>query len=791
GLDRYTSGDLRIDGKSTADFTESDWDAYRSGEVGFVFQSYNLISHQSVIENVETALSINGVKREERRERAIEALSKVGLIEHLRKTPKQLSGGEMQRVAIARAIVNDPKIVLADEPTGALDSENSVQIMDLLKEISTDRLVVTVTHNAELAEKYATRIIRIKDGRIISDSNPFGAVQEEGRGEKASAKKSVMPYSLTMKLSFRNLAGKKIRTILTSVASAIGIMGIALVLACSNGLNAFIDKVQKDTMSGTPVTVSASARDYSAYITSIFGYVDGSKNNGGDSEKQTIAPPTNSVIINRVLKNVSSEKVYNYITEDYLAYLDGLDGSRVTVDKGYDVKKFIYKKYYLSAGVKLTVNLMASTADNWLQIPENASLVREQYDIIGKFPEQANELALVVDKNSSISDTVLTSYFIDVFPAESKEYYTFDEIISENGKVGKFELLSPDDYFAENAEEGYYTARTIPITDYILKYGWGLDPEGTDLVTSTKRSSIENALKKISEESLNIKCYDEKAEDAGGERLKIVGIFRLKEDTQYGMFSTSPICYTKALTEKVIAQADASAVVRAQRASADKNVVAEKDEDGNYSQSDINGELELRLAVSSLGYADIPSKIKFYPNTISDKDYLLAYLDAYNAGKEEDKKIKYIDNVGVAIELVRSVIGGVSAVLLALTSVSLVVSAIMMGIITYVSVMERTKEIGILRSVGARKKDVVDLFITETGMIGLIAGAIGVVFGFIAAIPVNSLMKGITGINGFAFLSWWNVLAIIAASVLLTVVSGLIPSFMAGRKDPVKALRSE
>lgn len=788
GLDRYTSGNLVIDGKETGSFSDRDWDAYRSNKVGFVFQSYNLIPQQTVIENVETALDINGVGREEKRKRAISALKKVGLIDHLRKKPAQLSGGEMQRVAIARAIVNRPSVILADEPTGALDSKNSEQIMDILKEISRDRLVVTVTHNDELAQKYATRIIKISDGRIISDSNPYLPEKAEAN-QSERIKRSVMPYSLAFKLSLKNLFSKKVRTILTAGASAIAIVGISLVLACSNGLNAFIDKVQRDTMSGTPVTVSTSARNYSAAINSLFGYVGGSGGgtitvDDGDGEKQ-IPLPSDSVLVNHTLKSATSERITNYITREYLDYISGINSDRVTYDLEYSVGKFVYKSIYapfVENGVERKVNAMVNSASNWLQIPGDPSIVYDQYDIYGKFPTKADELALVVNKDSSISDTVLSAYFIDIF-SQDKTYYTYDEILSDDTFYGKFNILSPDDYYSEQ-EDGGFAEKKIGLVDYIMKY--------YKSNSESQRRFIERQVNSLLGEN-SVDCFDEEPYSATvGTSLKIVGIFKLKEDTQYGMFQTSPICYTSALTEKILNNAENSTIVKAQLSSPDKLVLRQYDEEGNLFYADIpDDKTTLRIIINALGYAEAPNQIKFYPKTIGDKDYLISYLNEYNEGKSGDEVIEYTDNVGVAIELVRSIIAGVSAILLALTSVSLVVSAIMMGIITYVSVMERTKEIGILRAVGARKKDVVNLFITESAIVGSTAGVAGVLLNYIASIPVNIAMRALTGVATFAFLNIWDIALIIVASALLTMIAGLIPSLKAGRQDPVKALRAD
>ncbi|MBQ7374119.1 MAG: ATP-binding cassette domain-containing protein [Clostridia bacterium] len=778
GLDRYSSGDLIIDGKSTKNFTDEDWDTYRSRKVGFVFQSYNLISHQTVLENVETALVISGIGREERRKRAIQALVDVGLSEHLRKTPRQLSGGEMQRVAIARAIVNNPQMILADEPTGALDSENSVKIMELLKKISKDRLVITVTHNAELASEYATRTIKMKDGEILSDSAPYKDDSKvKSKESKEKTKNSFMPYNLAAKLSLKNLAGKKIRTALTSIASSIAVVGIALVLACSNGLNSFIDKIQKDTMSSIPITVSTSTYDLTPQIEAIFGYVSSTAKGENKNEEN------DKVFINHTIKNLlQAEGVTNEITDHFLNYLKGIDEKKVTYDAVKNVSKKVYRQLAIpvySNGATKPVMVMESNSNSWSCLPSK-DVVYEQYSLVaGNYPTEYNELMLVVDKNSSISDTVLAKHLFDLNAIdESKEYYTYDEILN-NVLLNEYRLVLNDDYYYEDG--GLYKEKTVDPATYIHKY---YRPE-------TKIETIKSSLLSvdyIKSVYSSIKCYDENpySDDGAtlkemGIPLKIVGILKLKDDTQYGML-TSPIAYTRALDEKIIEYSATSKVVQAQLASPDKTVTDGKDISGNPSRVS---------ELSKLGYAKLPTEVKFYPRTIKDKDYLLNYLDKYNEINGDNPDIKYVDNVGAVIEVVRVIVGGISAILMALTAISLVVSAIMIGIITYVSVIERTKEIGVLRSVGARKKDVVRLFVTETGIIGFISGVCGLILTVILTVPLNVLMANVTGVGGFVFLRWWNYIAFVFGAVILTIIAGLIPSFMASKKDPVKALRSE
>lgn len=790
GLDRYSSGDLIIDGKSTKNFTDEDWDTYRSRKVGFVFQSYNLISHQTVLENVETALVISGIGKEERRKRAIQALVDVGLAEHLRKTPRQLSGGEMQRVAIARAIVNNPQMILADEPTGALDSENSVKIMELLKKISKDRLVITVTHNAELAEEYATRTIRMKDGEVLSDSAPYKDVSDNKRkDENCKKKNSFMPYGLAAKLSLKNLAGKKVRTVLTSIASSIAVVGIALVLACSNGLNSFIDKIQKDTMSSIPITVSSSATDLSPQIEAIFGYVSSTAKGENKTDGK------DKVFINHTIKNMwEGEKITNEITQHFLDYLsgqikgfDGLDTNRVTYDAVKNVSKKVYRQLAVPVfdGVTKPVNVMETNSAKWSCLPSQ-EVVYEQYSLVaGKYPTEYNELLLVVDKTSSISDAVLAYHFFDLsaIVEEGKEYYTFEEILTENTSLNEYRLILNDDYYYQDGD--VFKENTIDPATYIQKYHRPDTQVETIKSALTKVEYIKNVYD-------SLRCYDQNpyAEDGTtlnhGDTipLKIVGIIKLKDDTQYGMLN-SPIAYTRALDEKIIEESYKSAVVKAQLLSENKKVVESK-------ESNIKGRTAFINELSKLGYAELPTEIKFYPKTIKDKDYLLSFLDGYNKNNgEENPDIKYVDNVGAVIEVVRVIVGGISTILLSLTAISLIVSAIMIGIITYVSVIERTKEIGVLRSVGARKKDVVRLFVTETGIIGFISGVCGIIMTLILTLPLNVLMANVTGVAGFVFLKWWNYIVFVVGAVCLTIIAGLIPSFMASKKDPVKALRSE
>lgn len=838
GLDRYTSGDLSVDGKSTKDFTDEEWDTYRSRKVGFVFQSYNLIPHQTVIENVETALTISGVGREERRKRAIDALVKVGLSEHLRKKPSQLSGGEMQRVAIARAIVNDPETILADEPTGALDSKNSEIIMNLLKEISKDRLVITVTHNDELAKKYATRTIKMRDGEIESDSDPYDgkSVKENASGERVKTKRerSFMSYGLAAKLSFKNLVNKKVRTILTSAAAAIAVLGISLVVACTNGLNTFVSKVQKDSMSSFPVTVSNNyLNDFSVYINQFIG----SYENGGITSSSitsgSVAVGTNkgnkkgSVLLNRTLKeateNASATK--KAIDKDYVDYITGnIDPARVSVVMERQVSKKVYKSVELpyknisidGEPVKKYYNFLVNTADQWTCLP-SGNVVEEQYEVVaGKYPENYNELALVVDKNSSITDAMMVAFFIDVEASTRSdddknvtEGYSYGDIFN---KHGKFNLVLNDDYYVKNGENEFIE-KSINFKEYLnklcnkIELGKPWESEEYDKKMNAWYAEWgEKALKDYVGESLagSLRLYNALDERNIGKsesnikstELKVTCILKLKEDVQYGMLST-PICYTEKLNDYIIENSAVSEVVTAQKNSGSTNVTYRYsyNSDGSKTKTQ-NAFTNLKATLGTQGYAELPTKIKFYPNKIEDNDYLIEVLDKYNLKADGTKKdlseqIRYVDNVSSIMSLVRLVLGGVSGVLIALTAVSLVVSAIMIGIITYVSVIERVKEIGVLRAVGARKKDIVRLFVTETGIIGLLSGIMGLLVTFIAEIPLNAILKSVTGIGSLVFLNWWHILVLIGISVFITIAAGFIPSLLASKQDPVKALRSE
>jgi putative ABC transport system permease protein len=535
-------------------------------------------------------------------------------------------------------------------------------------------------------------------------------------------------------------------------------------------------------MSSVPITVSTSETNYAPVIEGVFGMVTSTAK--GENEQG----PTDSVLINHTLKKMQATNITNEISSHFVEYLEKeLDPERVRYDAVKNVAKTVYKKVVVSTRANITgeVYVLANNSTSWSCLPPSRSIVEEQYEVIGKYPEKYNELLLVVDKYSSVADTVLASYLLDIYAVdESKTHYTYEEILT-NPYLNEYWLVSNDGYYTKT--NTVYKRNAITPAEFIYKYHHGKDLSDT-ANASTGVKAIEEQIKKLglSEDLLkSIKSYDvdPKVHDGTAEPLKIVGILKLKEDTQYGMF-TSPIAYLADLNEHVINNALESSIVKDQLANKNVSVIS----GGAIAEND---KITLNNVLSSIGYAELPTKIKFYPNTIEDKDYLLEVLDKYNENNDGNPDITYTDNVGAVIDVVRIVVGGVSAILLALTSISLIVSAIMIGIITYVSVIERTKEIGVLRSVGARKKDVVRLFVTETGVIGFVAGVCGIILTLIIALPLNVIMGNLTGVTGFVFLKWWNFIALILGSALLTIMAGFIPSLLASKKDPVKALRSE
>lgn len=843
GLDKYTSGDLKINGVSTKNYKDRDWDFYRNNSIGFVFQSYNLIPHQTVLSNVELALTLSGVSKAERKKRAIEALEKVGLGEQIHKKPNQMSGGQMQRVAIARALVNNPDILLADEPTGALDTETSIQIMELLKEISKDRLIIMVTHNPELAQNYSTRIVKLLDGVITDDSDPYtledmeadirakeaAKVKTSEKKIKKSGKKqkTSMSFFTALSLSFNNLMTKKTRTILTAFAGSIGIIGIAMILSISNGIQLYIDRVQRDTLSSYPITLQAEAIDISSMVTSMTGNSDSEEH---EDKSKIYSNDIMGDMINTMVKEVKSNNLSEfkkYIengSSDIKSYVSDIQYS-------YDVPLNIYMKdtsngveqlnpstmfdSIYGEGATSTSSAMSSgmgmgmfsNSSVWNQLLGNQQVLDEQYDVLaGHWPENYNEVVLVVDKNNEVDDYTLYSLglkdpeevrtlFKKMMVGESYETkkdisYTFDEILDT-----EFKLVMPTDMYKYNDVTGTWD-------DYSKddKYMTNVVNNGTD--------------------------------------IKVCGIIRPNDDAVSTSIS-SGIGYTAKLTEYIIEEVKNSEIAKAQLADTSVDVFTgvpfDNDRNTEITMDDVNAymatlspeesaqmqamtsgmsddqilqlfsaslkarttDATLDSNKSKLGITDLdtPSQIDIYATDFDSKEKVQNIIKDYNKLQQDDGKeenvINYTDYVGIMMSSVSTIINAISYVLIAFVAISLIVSSIMIGIITYISVLERTKEIGVLRSIGASKKDVSRIFNAETLIEGFVSGALGIVVTLLLCIPANALIKHLTDISNVAQLPVAGGVILIIISMFLTFIAGLIPAKLAAKKDPVVALRSE
>ena len=843
GLDKYTSGDLKINGVSTKNYKDRDWDFYRNNSIGFVFQSYNLIPHQTVLSNVELALTLSGVSKAERKKRAIEALEKVGLGEQIHKKPNQMSGGQMQRVAIARALVNNPDILLADEPTGALDTETSIQIMELLKEISKDRLIIMVTHNPELAKNYSTRIVRLLDGVITDDSDPYSLedmeadirakeaakVKTSEKKTKKSGKKqkSSMSFFTALSLSFNNLMTKKTRTILTAFAGSIGIIGIAMILSISNGIQLYIDRVQRDTLSSYPITLQAEAIDISSMVSSMTGNSDSEEH---EDKSKIYSNDIMGDMINTMVKEVKSNNL-----SEFKKYIEN-GGSDIKsyvsdIQYSYDVPLNIYMKdtsngveqlnpstmfdsiygegatstsYAMSSGMGMG---MFSNSSVWNQLLGNQQVLDEQYDVLaGHWPEKFNEVVLVADKNNEVDDYTLYSLglkdpeevrtlFKKMMVGESYETkkdisYTFDEILDT-----EFKLVMPTDMYKYNDVTGTWD-------DYSKddKYMTNVVNNGTD--------------------------------------IKVCGIIRPNDDAVSTSLS-SGIGYTAKLTEYIIEEVKNSEIAKAQLADTSVDVFTgvpfDNDRNTEITMDDVNAymatlspeesaqmqamtsgmsddqilqlfsaslkarttDATLDSNKSKLGITDLdtPSQIDIYATDFDSKEKVQNIIKDYNKLQQDDGKeenvINYTDYVGIMMSSVSTIINAISYVLIAFVAISLIVSSIMIGIITYISVLERTKEIGVLRSIGASKKDVSRIFNAETLIEGFVSGALGIVVTLLLCIPANALIKHLTDISNVAQLPVAGGVILIIISMFLTFIAGLIPAKLAAKKDPVVALRSE
>ena len=846
GLDKYTSGDLVICGKSTKDYKDRDWDVYRNHRIGFVFQSYNLIPHQTVLGNVELSLTIAGISKAERKQRSIEALEKVGLGKELYKRPNQLSGGQMQRVAIARALVNNPEILLADEPTGALDTATSLQIMELIREIAGERLVIMVTHNPEIAEQYSSRIVRLQDGLVIADSNPYEPTEEysaeesveavasveepQKKTKRAKKEKAAMSFRTALGLSARNLLTKKGRTSLTSIAGSIGIISVCLVLALSNGFNNFILKTEEDMLSANPIEITETTMDIESIIT-------GMSSSDDFPELDKIG---DRVYVNSFLTNMAQGMmVTNNLSDEYLAYIENMneeDYAAIVYDTGIEFTNNLFTqveiklegesvatdRYVSLADIKAhyttelgkqdaqyaqLATLVPMLGDIYGKIPgttdvndeEYLSYVKTQYDLVGensRFPTAYNEAVFVVGQNNDVTDLTLAQLglmdqedFMSLFPTEEESLDDLEEsYIDFNTIIGKKFYLQSND--------AVYTPTTDMASSYLYDY------DGT---------------------------YEESEWQTNGIEIDVVGVVRLKQDLNYGCLN-SGLYFTEKLYEEFLKlnmqskiaedikkQSEATAQMTALadelsalapgseayiakameiQAFAMENAkyftkMAAETLKNNYVTRDGMSYLIGTSALRSVGGMDTVNGIKIYAEDFQTKENVLSYLDAWNDTHEREDQVRYTDMVGMMMTMVETMLDAITYVLVAFTAISLVVSSVMIGIITYVSVVERTKEIGVLRSLGARKKDIRNLFNAETFIIGLTSGLFGVGVTYLLSLAINAILGALTGLSSLAALPVLTAGVMVCVSVGLTLISGLIPARAAAKKDPVIALRTE
>ncbi|BCJ94054.1 sulfate ABC transporter ATP-binding protein [Anaerocolumna cellulosilytica] len=733
GLDKYDSGDLIINSKSTKNFKDGEWDAYRNNSVGFIFQSYNLIPHLSIVDNVEMGMTLSGVSMEEKHRKALEALDKVGLKEHVHKKPNQLSGGQMQRVAIARALANNPDIILADEPTGALDSVTSGQIMDLIKKIADDKLVIMVTHNPELAEKYADRIVKFKDGNVVDDSYPYRTVEEESEYQ---LKRTSMSFFTALKLSGKNISTKKGRTALTAFAASIGIIGIALILSLSTGFQIQIDKFQKDALAEFPIIISPTSQNMD---------METLEKMRGEMKEAKEQEYTNAREVYLYDPEESTVTHTNNITKEYLDYIEKIDSS-ICTSIGYTrvvgmnllskIEDEIIPVSIAPAtrdgsnggGMQGLTSMSGTLLSSYPEVLDESqeSYLEKNYDLLsGNYPKEDTDLVLVVNSSNQVDYTVFENLGIKTHVLEKMK---FEDIVGMELK-----LVTNNDYYQET-ELGNF----MPQTDYEEMY------KSDDNLT-----------------------------------LKIAGIIRLKEDVTIGILGTG-IAYSDNLVQRIIEIEEESDIVLAQK-EADYNVMT---------MEKLEESMKKNL-LSYLGGDTIPYMIFLYPYDFETKDEVLAYLDAYNNGKSDEDTIVYQDLASTMTSMTGSIMNGITIVLIAFASISLVVSLIMVGIITYISVLERTKEIGVLRALGARKKDITRVFNAETFLIGAFSGLLGIGIAYLLTIPTNIILNNMTGLSGVAKLNPMHALVLVAISVVLTLIGGMIPAKMAAKKDPVEALRSE
>ena len=789
GLDQYTSGDLLIQGKSTKQFKDRDWDSYRNHTIGFVFQSYNLIGHQTALSNVEIAMTLSGVSKAERKKRAIEALERVGLKDHLNKKPNQMSGGQMQRIAIARALVNDPKVVLADEPTGALDSETSLQIMELLKDIAKERLVIMVTHNPELAKAYSTRIVQVLDGSILSDSNPYDPTNED-KPSDVQFKKTKMSFMTALALSFNNLLTKKGRTFLTAFAGSIGIIGIALILALSNGVSNYINKIQEDTLVSLPLTINEHNQSHILASTNDLDEKNNKENNNLG---------VNTVLTKLVKTQIGKNDIASFKTylEEHASEVQALTKD---IRYRYNLQPYIYASDTTNGPKSIlpsnladevdtknpTVKGFLQNVDYWSELSNDKTMLEAQYDVLeGRLPKDKSEIVLIVDEDNQISDLLLYSLRIKD-PSELNDAKKLDELKSQTYQYS--------DFIGKTFKAVENTNRFVKENNYWI-------------------NKLEDA------------AYMKEQVDNGLE-LRIVGVLRQKEGTSSGFSSGSGgLAYTSDLIDYTSEQIQNSAIVKEQRANPNINVFTGKEfakDPKPFNSNDLTEEEKIQLIkmtpeqqsqyiqqyndnssgtydgnLEKMGVIDKskPASVELYTSSFKQKQELKEFINKYNTAKkdagEESKVLTYSDDMQTVMSTITTVVGVITTVLVGFVAISLIVSSIMIAIITYISVLERTKEIGILRAMGASKKDIRRIFTAETAIEGFISGVLGIGITVLAIFPINAVVAKMAKVENVAQLPLSAALILIGISIVLTMLAGLIPSRIAAKKDPVESLRSE
>ena len=800
GLDDYDSGDLEINEISTKEYKDRDWDTYRNHRVGFVFQNYNLIPHQTILANVELALTISGISKSKRRKMAIDALDHVGLKAHIHKKPSQMSGGQMQRVAIARALVNDPEILLADEPTGALDSKTSEQVMDILKEVARNRLVIMVTHNREIAEKYSTRIVELKDGKIVGDTHPYSGALDTSEDEdmiKQKTKKTELSFKTALSLSLNNLMTKKGRTILTAFAGSVGIIGIALILSLANGINSFIDKTEEETLSSYPLVIEKESVDMSAFMQTLAG------NNKAKEYKDNKIHSIN--IMGDMFESMSSEVKHNDMKKfrEYLEKNKEIKKYTSDIKYGYKTQLNLYKNDeekvlrvnptevldvigFGASGVSSLYSGYLQNYDVFYEMLENDELLKKQYTLVdGKWPTNYNEMVLYVGKNNEVSDYTLFSLGI----------LDQDELRDKFNKMAKGEKVKFENTSYDTSELLNLSFKLLINTDYYEK------KNGLWINMSSDEEYMKNKIKEA-------------------EEVKIVGIIKQKEENVGESRDYGLVGYRHDLMTHLINKVNDTEIVKEQKENENINVFTNSEFTTNskfdmeslspeqlqamqrMSREEMNAFIQnysenmtssyeenlMKLGISEL---DNPDSISIYPKDFDSKEKITDIIKDYNKDKKEKDKIDYTDIVGVMMSSVTTIVNVISSVLIAFVAISLIVSSIMIAIITYISVLERTKEIGILRALGASKKDISHVFNAETLIEGLSAGVLGIIVTLLLNIPINIVIKKLVDISNISVLPVKGAIILIIISALLTVIAGIIPSRMAAKKDPVESLRVE